>query len=90
VVLTGGGAMNPTLVSRITTLLDPLPVRDSRVLGIGAMEKEALAFAVLAWAHVRGIPANEPAATGASGPRILGCYSPGSIGKERRVSHEDD
>jgi anhydro-N-acetylmuramic acid kinase len=84
VVVTGGGAKNPTLMARIQDLLDPLPVHDSAVLGVGPMEKEALAFAVLAWAHVRGIPANEPAATGASGRRVLGSYTPGSVGQERR------
>jgi anhydro-N-acetylmuramic acid kinase len=81
VVVTGGGALNPTLMSRISTLLKPLPVRDGSVLGIGATAKEALAFAVLAWAHARGIPANEPAATGASGRRILGSYTPGLPGQ---------
>lgn len=76
VVITGGGALNPTLVARIRHLLDPLPVLDGTVLGIAPTEKEALAFAVLAWAHVMGIPANLPEATGASGARILGSYTP--------------
>jgi anhydro-N-acetylmuramic acid kinase len=76
VVITGGGALNPTLVARIRHLLDPLPVLDGTVLGIAPTEKEALAFAVLAWAHVMGIPANLPEATGASGVRILGSYTP--------------
>lgn len=82
VVITGGGALNPTLVSRIRALLEPVPVLDRDVLGIGPTEKEALAFAVLAWAHARGIPANEPGATGAEGPRILGSYTPGRHGQE--------
>jgi anhydro-N-acetylmuramic acid kinase len=78
VVLTGGGALNPTLVGRIRTLLEPLPVVDGSALGVGPEAKEALAFAVLAWAHVRGIPANAPTATGAVGPRVLGSYTPGA------------
>jgi len=78
VVVTGGGALNPTLVGRIRSLLDPLPVRDSSVLGIGATEKEALAFAVLGWAHAHGIPASAPAATGAAGSRVLGSFTPGA------------
>jgi anhydro-N-acetylmuramic acid kinase len=77
VVVTGGGALNPTLVGRIGALLDPLPVRDGTVLGIDPEAKEAVAFAVLAWAHCRGIAANVPAATGAAGPRVLGSYTPG-------------
>jgi anhydro-N-acetylmuramic acid kinase len=76
-VITGGGARNPTLVARIRALLDPLPVLDGAALGIDADAKEAVAFALLAWAHLRGIPANEPGATGAAGPRVLGSYTPG-------------
>jgi anhydro-N-acetylmuramic acid kinase len=78
VVLTGGGARNPTLVRRIRSLLDPLEVVDGEVLGVDPECKEAVAFAVLAWAHLRGIPANVPAATGAAGPRVLGSLTPGA------------
>ncbi|HEX2189786.1 MAG TPA: anhydro-N-acetylmuramic acid kinase [Longimicrobiaceae bacterium] len=78
VVLTGGGARNPTLVRRIRTLLDPLEVAGGEVLGVDPECKEAVAFAVLAWAHLRGIPANVPAATGAAGPRVLGSLTPGA------------
>lgn len=85
VVVTGGGALNPTLMGRIRSLLDPIPLADCRRLGIGPTEKEALAFAVLAWAHVRGIPANAPAATGATGPRILGSFIPGRRGAAKEV-----
>jgi anhydro-N-acetylmuramic acid kinase len=46
-------------------------------LGIDPAAKEALAFAVLAWAHVHGVPGNVPEATGARGPRVLGCHTPG-------------
>jgi anhydro-N-acetylmuramic acid kinase len=77
VIVTGGGALNPTLMRRIRALLAPLPVLDGDALGIGPTEKEALAFAVLAWAHVHDIPANVPAATGARGTRVLGSYTPG-------------
>jgi anhydro-N-acetylmuramic acid kinase len=76
-VMTGGGARNPTLVARIRALLDPLPVLDAASLGIDADAKEAVAFALLAWAHLRGIPANVPEATGAAGPRVLGSFTPG-------------
>lgn len=80
VVLTGGGALNPTLVGRIRELIDPLPVVDCTSLGIDPSEKEALSFAVLAWAYAHRIPANVPAATGASGPRVLGSFTPGPRG----------
>ena len=78
VVVSGGGARNPVLMARIRALLDPLPVLDGAALGIDPDAKEAVAFAVLAWAHLRGVPANVPEATGAAGPRILGSYTPGA------------
>ncbi len=77
VVVSGGGARNPTLLARIRDLLAPLPVVDGAALGMDPDAKEAVAFALLAWAHLRGIPANEPGATGAAGPRILGSFTPG-------------
>lgn len=77
VVVTGGGSRNPTLVGRIRALLDPLPVRDGDALGIDPDAKEAVAFALLAWAHLRGVPASVPSATGAAGPRVLGSRTPG-------------
>jgi anhydro-N-acetylmuramic acid kinase len=78
VVLTGGGARNPVLAARIRALLHPLPVVDGAALDVDPDFKEAVAFAVLAWAHLRGIPANLPSATGAAGPRVLGSLTPGA------------
>jgi anhydro-N-acetylmuramic acid kinase len=78
VVLTGGGARNPVLAERIRALLHPLPVVDGSALGVDPDAKEAVAFALLAWAHLRGIPANVPSATGAAGPRVLGSLTPGA------------
>jgi anhydro-N-acetylmuramic acid kinase len=78
VVVTGGGARNLTLMARLRALLAPLPVMDGAALGIDPDAKEAVAFALLAWAHLRGIPANVPEATGAAGPRVLGSLTPGA------------
>jgi anhydro-N-acetylmuramic acid kinase len=77
VVLTGGGARNPTLVDHLRRFLAPIPIHSGEVLGVDPDAKEAVAFAVLAWAHAQARPANEPAATGARGPRVLGSYTPG-------------
>jgi anhydro-N-acetylmuramic acid kinase len=77
VVLTGGGALNPTLAQAIAEELAPLPVRGGEALGMDPGAREAAAFAVLAWAHLVGVPANAPSATGARGPRILGSHTPG-------------
>lgn len=74
-VVTGGGARNPRLVERLRQRV-PVRVRTGEEVGIDSDAKEAVAFAALAWAHVRGIPGNVPAATGAAGPRILGSYTP--------------
>jgi anhydro-N-acetylmuramic acid kinase len=76
-IVSGGGALNPVLMQRIRTRL-PIPVlAEESALGVPPAAKEALAFAVLAWAHTIGAPANVPEATGAAGPRILGSYTPG-------------
>jgi len=76
VFLTGGGAHNPALVRALGAELGTLPVRPGRELGMDPDAREAAAFAVLAWAHLRGEPANVPAATGARGPRVLGSFTP--------------
>jgi anhydro-N-acetylmuramic acid kinase len=77
VVITGGGARNGVLVERIRRRLRPVPVTTAdEALGIDPAVKEALAFAVLAWAHMTGVPANVPEATGARGVRVLGSFTP--------------
>jgi len=76
VVVTGGGARNPRLVELIAAGVD-VPVRTGGEVGIDVDAKEAVAFAALAWAHVKGIPGNVPEATGALGPRVIGSYTPG-------------
>jgi anhydro-N-acetylmuramic acid kinase len=76
VVVTGGGAENPVVMEWLGELLDPVAVHHGRVLGLDPAAKEAVAFAVLAWAHVSGRPANVPEVTGAAGPRVLGSHTP--------------
>jgi anhydro-N-acetylmuramic acid kinase len=77
VYLTGGGARNPALAGAIRDELGALPVLAGEDLGVDPDAKEAVAFAVLAWAFLMRVPANAPAATGAAGPRILGSWTPG-------------
>jgi anhydro-N-acetylmuramic acid kinase len=77
-VITGGGAHNPVLVHMLQHSLAPLPVRTGHEVGIDPDAKEAIAFAGLAWAHLRRMPGNVPAATGAAGPRVLGSWTPGA------------
>jgi anhydro-N-acetylmuramic acid kinase len=75
VFVSGGGALNPTLLGHLTELLAPIPVGSSAALGIDPAAKEAIAFAVLANETLFGRPGNVPAVTGASGPRVLGKIS---------------
>ncbi len=80
VILTGGGARNPTLVQAIQAELGSIPVADEQALGMSPDAREAAAFAVLAWAHLLGAAASVPEATGADGPRVLGSFTPGRAG----------
>jgi anhydro-N-acetylmuramic acid kinase len=78
VFLMGGGARNPALWRAIEGELAPVPLRNGEDLGMDPDAREAAAFALLAWAHLRGFPANVPGATGAIGPRVLGSFTPGA------------
>ena len=72
VVLSGGGARNLTLVRMIRAALPLRAVRTFDEVFFDGEAKEAVAFAYIALQHLRGLPGNVPAATGAAGPRILG------------------
>jgi anhydro-N-acetylmuramic acid kinase len=76
VVLSGGGAKNPTLVKAISTALAPLSIRSFDDLFFDGEAKEAVAFALLGYLHLKGRSGNVRSATGARGPRILGKLTP--------------
>ena len=76
VVISGGGARNPALVARLVALLAPRAVVQFDQLFFDGDAKEAVAFAFLGWLHLRELPGNVPAATGARGPRVLGTFTP--------------
>jgi anhydro-N-acetylmuramic acid kinase len=75
-VISGGGARNPTLVEQLAARLRPRPVVPFDALFFDGDAKEAVAFAYLGWLSLRGLPGNLPAATGARGPRVLGRITP--------------
>jgi anhydro-N-acetylmuramic acid kinase len=77
VVLGGGGAHNPTLVSMLQQRLGSIPVIDHEALGFSSDAKEAIAFAVLAYETIHGRPGNLPTCTGASSRTVLGKITPG-------------
>jgi anhydro-N-acetylmuramic acid kinase len=76
ILLSGGGAKNPTLVTMISRAIAPLPVRSFAERYFDGEAKEAVAFALLAYLHMNGETANVPRATGARGHRILGKLTP--------------
>jgi anhydro-N-acetylmuramic acid kinase len=76
VLVSGGGAKNPTLVRMIEREIAPIAVTDFAARYFDGEAKEAVAFALLAHLHLRGEPGNVPRATGAKGPRILGKLTP--------------
>ena len=76
VLVSGGGAKNPTLFAAITRAAAPIKVRHFDEVFFDGEAKEAVAFALLGYLHVNNRPGNVPAATGARGPRILGKLTP--------------
>ena len=71
-IVCGGGARNRTLLRMLAAELPAMRVRVIDSLGIPNQAKEGLSFAMLACACVDRVPANLPAATGASRPVICG------------------
>jgi anhydro-N-acetylmuramic acid kinase len=85
VVLSGGGAKNPTLVEMIRTALSAhASSRNMRAPRVALFDdcffdgeaKEAVAFALLGYLTLRGESGNVPKATGAREPRTLGVMVP--------------
>ena len=73
-ILSGGGAKNPTLVTMLANEVAPLAVRlrFSDEFGIPSDAKEAVAFAVLGYETWHQRPSNVPSATGAKRTAVLG------------------
>lgn len=76
-IISGGGAYNPTLLNMLRAILPTLPITLYDRCGLPANAKEATAFAVLGYEALHGRPANVPSCTGASAPTILGKITPG-------------
>ncbi len=69
-IVSGGGANNPTLMAMLANELRPLhlTIRASDEFGLPSEAKEAVAFALLAYETWHHRPSNVPSATGARAP----------------------
>jgi len=76
VVLCGGGAHNSTLIEMLRSELPEVKMLTTGDLGISVDAREAVSFAILARATIKGIANNVPGATGAQKPAVLGKIIP--------------
>jgi anhydro-N-acetylmuramic acid kinase len=81
-IIGGGGARNAFLLTTLGRLFRErgraIALKTHADFGIPDQYKEALAFAILAWAARTGRPNNVPECTGATHPVILGKFLAGS------------
>ncbi|KQZ11569.1 anhydro-N-acetylmuramic acid kinase [Agromyces sp. Root1464] len=75
--VSGGGCRNPLILDGLRAALPGVEVVLADELGAPADSKEAIAFALIGWCTLHGIPATVPGGTGARAPRILGTITPG-------------
>jgi len=71
-IVTGGGAQNPTLMRMIAADLPDVEVITAKDVGVDGDALEAVAFAILGYQMLRGRQGNIPSVTGARAPAILG------------------
>lgn len=76
VILCGGGTHNTTLMEMLRSELPEVKMLTTGDLGISADAREAVSFAILARATIKGIANNVPGATGAQKPAVLGKIIP--------------
>ena len=72
VVISGGGMHHSCVMKHLVERFSPIALVPSDELGVSVDGKEALGFAILAVAHVKGIPGNIPSVTGAKKALVLG------------------
>lgn len=76
VILCGGGSHNNTLAEMLRSELPNAKMLSTEDFGISVDAKEAVSFAILAWATIKGLTNNVPGATGADQPVVLGKIIP--------------
>ena len=77
VIAGGGGVRNRELLAALEREFGPGHVMSMDQAGVNGQALEAMAFAVLAYETIRGVPANLPWVTGAKSPVVLGSVIPG-------------
>src|SRR2546428_3308666 len=77
VFISGGGARNPKPLPLAQEAWEGIPVRPVEALDWNGRALEAVAFAVLAYQHAKGVPCNLPQVTGAKRAVVLGTVVPG-------------
>lgn len=75
-IASGGGTRHARLMSRIAALCPEANVSTTDQYGVPSAAKEAIAFALLGLATLRGEVGNVPSATGAARGVILGSWTP--------------
>jgi anhydro-N-acetylmuramic acid kinase len=72
VIVGGGGVHNRWLMQRLRQRLAPIALSTHEEFGVPDDAKEAIAFALLGYLTLRGMPGNLPSATGAARSVVLG------------------
>ena len=76
IIMCGGGSRNNTLVEMLRSELPEAKMLSTDDFGISVDAKEAVSFAILAWATMKGLTNNVPGVTGAERPVIMGKIIP--------------
>lgn len=79
IIVSGGGAHNESILTRLAARLPRAGVETSDAMGLPVDAKEAIAFAILGYETLRGRAANLPIATGARHPAVLGAIAPQNL-----------
>ena len=76
--VSGGGWHNQVIMDGLRAALPAVEVVGTDDLGAPTDAKEAVAFALIGWCTLHGLPGTVAGGTGASAPRVLGTITPGA------------